>query len=211
MIHIYNEKYFLGYLKYKDTQEEKDLMKFRLGILRKAVELISGYRRIVDVGCAAGAFLSIADEGVLADELIGIDVIPHAIAYCTKNKYKAFSPEMFDYFYREKDISIMTFWDSIEHMEDPRKYLEQYKPNIICISMPSLDGFYSAYGKEEDIQLWKHYRPQEHLWNFNLDTLTKFLDIIGYKVIYSTYKESDFRKDPILKDKNIMTVIAKRK
>lgn len=208
---IYNEQYFKYYLKYKGTEEEKKLMKFRLHILKEAVKYIDGYRRIVDVGCAAGAFLSTINKDVFADDIIGVDVIPHAIAYCVKEGHKVFSPEMFDYFYKDHHINVMTFWDSMEHMEDPRKYLKKYNPDIICISMPSLDGFYDAFGKGEDIQLWKHWRPQEHLWNFDLCTLINFLDGIGYEVTTSTYEESEYRKDLVLGKKNIMTVIAKRK
>lgn len=211
---IYNEQYFKNYMKYNGTVEEIDLMYFRANeILKKAIDLISCRpSTIVDVGCATGVFIKTAkmQMSTADNEFIGIDVNPFCIAYCTKMGHKAFTPEMYEYFYKNKEIDIMTFWDTLEHIQDPRKLLNKHKPKVICISIPCLNGFYEAM-PNKDIQLWKHYRPQEHLWNFTIETLTEFLNEIGYDISYLTYEESKFRVDKLLGGKNIMTIIAKKK
>jgi len=211
---IYNEQYYKSYIKYSGTEEEEALMNFRIHeVLKKALDsLSSGPKHILDLGCAAGAFLYKAQlsEQVADNNFTGVDINPYCVAHCTSIGVKAFVPAMFDYFYKDKEIDIMTFWDAFEHLQDPRKLLSEYKPKVICISLPCLDGFHEAM-PFTDIQLWKHYRPQEHLWNFTLETLTRFLSEANYNIVHVTYKESEFRVDKVLGDKNIMTVIAEKR
>lgn len=211
---IYDEQYFKGYSKYSGTKEETDLMLFRVkDILEKAFQYLTpGTKNIVDLGCATGPFLRHAQLNMNTGDnfFTGIDINPYCVAYCVNTGVKAFTPEMYDYFCKDKEVDIMTFWDSLEHLRDPKAILDQYKPKIICASMPCLDGFREAF-PNEDIQLWKHWKPLEHLWSFDIETLTKFLDNAGYEIVYFTTDESKFRKDEALGDKNIMTVIARRK
>jgi hypothetical protein len=178
---------------------------------------------IVDWGCGGSGFLRAWPYGTRfpwdGTMIIGVDVNPYSVSHAVSLGFQAYTPEMFDEFidggFHERPAGdertrIMTFWDVFEHLQDPRAFLKQYKPDIIVMSLPCLDGFYEAFGQDADLQLWKHYRPLEHLWNFTEGSLIQFLQGCGYKTTRVYYGESSFRKDPKLGEKNIMTIVSER-
>jgi hypothetical protein len=149
--------------------------------------------------------------------IIGVDVNPYSVSHAVSLGFQAYTPEMFDEFcvenqgtFMESSPRVMTFWDVFEHLQDPRAFLKQYNPELLVMSLPCLDGFYEAFGRDADLQLWKHYRPLEHLWNFTEGSLVQFLQGCGYKTTRVYYGESSFRKDPKLGEKNIMTIVSER-
>ena len=73
--------------------------------------------------------------------------------------------------------------------------------------MPCLDAWLEI-NPNKSLQLWKHWRPLEHLWYFTHDQLVEFLSLYGYTKVYSTFDESKIRTDDLLKDKNIMSMVA---
>lgn len=211
---IYNQKYYLRHLSYSDTPTEGYLNQFRAGLVDKALE-DSGNREtasfLVDYGCSHGAFLEQFEAYYDGQyDCVGVDINPYCVAHCNVvNGVKAVTPDMFEYFYKDKHIDIMTFWDVLEHLPNPKELLDTFKPTYICTSLPCLDGFLEAF-PGEDLQLWKHTRKLEHLWDFTADSFHKYMEICGYTIIYKTFSESKIRVDSLLKDKNIMSFVAKR-
>jgi hypothetical protein len=206
---IYNQEYYQRHLVYSGTEKEIRLNEFRRDLLLIGAEKYDqDLATIVDYGCSHGAFIE-AIKGI-SEDAVGVDINPFCAAHCVKNGIKALSPDMFSYFYKGTEISIMTFWDVLEHLPCPSDILTTFKPNVICLSMPCLDAWLEA-SPNKSIQLWKHWRPLEHLWNFTLDQLVEFLSLHGYETVYSTFDESKIRTDVVLKDKNIMSLVALKK
>lgn len=209
---IYDEDYYKHYEEFSGSDEEDDLMSFRERTLKEALSMVKrDSKLVVDYGCAAGAFLNKTEEERKHSdvEIVGVDIIPHCVAHCVMDGNKAYSPEMFEYFYEDRIVSVMTFWDTLEHLQDPKALLHRFQPDVICVSLPCLDGFHKAF-PGEDIQLWKHHKPLEHIWSFTEDSFKKFLKQAGYQTVKVTFEESSYRPDKDLKDKNIMTFIARR-
>ena len=213
---IYNETYYRRHLAYANSNTEKNLNEFRAEFVKSFLD--NSYITtpfVVDYGCSHGAFLATVPEKLGTEfDYIGVDINPYCVSHCVRSGIKAYSPEMFDYFHsgRTRIVpAIMTFWDVLEHLRDPRALLQFWQPCFLFVSLPSLNGFYDAYGNTADIQLWKHYRPFEHIWNFTEENFEKFLRWCGYETVGISYEESAIRVDSELKAKNIMTFAAIRK
>lgn len=56
---------------------------------------------------------------------------------------------------------------------------------------------------------WKHRRPDEHLWHFNLESLTKFMQEICYEKITHSNIEDVIRK-PSSDYTNILSAVFKK-
>lgn len=206
---IYNKSYYLRHLSYSQTETEKALTSFRLDLFEIALKNVM-MGTVVDYGCSHGAFLKGVQDSFDLEDSIGVDINPFCVAHCVSTRLHALSPEMFDYFFHDKRIAIMSFWDVFEHLPNPKDVLDRFQPDAICLSMPCLDGWHESH-PGTDIQLWKHWRPLEHLWNFTLAQLIEYVSLCGYDVIYTTFDESKIRRDDRIGAKNIMSLVAKRR
>jgi hypothetical protein len=56
---------------------------------------------------------------------------------------------------------------------------------------------------------WKHRRENEHLWHFDLGSLTKFFGSLGYEYISHSSIEDIIRK-PVDDMSNILTVLFRK-
>lgn len=215
---IYDEHYYRKHLAYTGSVLNRELNSLRFSTMT-SVLAVAGVepRVIVDWGCAHASFVEFCrgSLGTQADsQIFGVDVNPYCIAHAAYYGIPGvLTPPMFEYFHRQADmpeISIMTMWDVLEHLQDPRAFLKTYRPKCLAISLPCLDGFHKAFpGK--DIQLWKHYRPLEHLWNFTAVDFEAFLRQCGYEPVLMSHDESRIRYDQALGNWNIMTFGAVRK
>lgn len=226
MDNIYDYAYYTKHLTYDATETGIALNKWRAALVHHYLCLWSNEQMpgpVIDWGCGGSGFMN-AYAALDSRRVIGVDVNPYCVFHAVAGGFKAFTPEMFEHFLDTTNLSgnhgakslvakplNITFWDVFEHLQDPRGFLKRLEPAMLFISLPCLDGFYEAFGKDADIQLWKHYRPQEHLWSFTEATLREFLNGCGYDTLEVSYGESAFRKDIVLKDKNIMTFVAKRR
>lgn len=228
---IYDRAYLNKYIGYDKTPTSKALAALRAD-MTCAVAGIGN--PVVDWGCCTGIFLEHMKD--LASSRFGVEINDHAVEYCLGRNLDVRTPEDMakSTFWRGLGNLVMTFWDSFEHMRDPGAVLNLYKPKYVLISAPCLDGFLEAADKAgwdksaaddphaswgerrarliaEYLPLWKHYRPEEHLWNFTQDCLCLYLEQRGYEVKDVNFDESKIRRDAFLGDKNIMTVGAIRK
>lgn len=77
----------------------------------------------------------------------------------------------------ENHYDVITFFDSLEHMNDI-EFVKDLNCNYVCISVPECHYF-----DDEWFETWKHRKPDEHLWHFNKDSLKCFMERMGYSVI----------------------------
>lgn len=103
----------------------------------------------------------------------------------------------------EESYDVITFFDSLEHFEDIT-FIEKLKCKYICISLP-----WCHYYNDEWFDMWKHRRPNEHLFHFNDESLDNFFSFYKYKKINSSSNiEDTIRKST--ETKNILTAIYKK-
>lgn len=79
---------------------------------------------LLDVGCGLGTFLGVArDTGW---QVQGIDVSPFAAKTVTeKMGINVFNGSLVDVPWPNGSFDVITFWDSIEHVDNPKQYLEK--------------------------------------------------------------------------------------
>jgi len=156
-----------------------------LRLLRKYVN--SG--RLLDVGCSTGIFLGAAlasgwsgqgleyspDSSKIAREAHGLDVQTGELRPDT------YAPSSFD---------VVTFWDVIEHLPDPRGTLtlviDILAPGgLLLLKTPNADGLYPrlALRLARQLGFWGHAEPPGHLYQFSVESLTKLAQQSGFEVV----------------------------
>jgi 2-polyprenyl-3-methyl-5-hydroxy-6-metoxy-1,4-benzoquinol methylase len=140
-------------------------------------------RRLLDVGCATGAFLGAAREAGWrvkgleigeasarhAREQLGLDVERASL-------YDFGSPERFD---------AIAFLEVIEHLERPKEALERIHAllapeGLLLVTTPNFDSLYRRlFGS----RWWVVNCEDEHIVLFNRATLTGLLEESGFEVL----------------------------
>lgn len=186
---IYDKSYDIKYQRYARTEENSLLQTVRMNTVLDNVMDEGGcrddfYTKILDFGCGVGRFVdSIHKLGI---EIKGFDINPYG-KFC-------------DVMALLNGFNVVTFWDSLEHVQDPKRLIEGLKAKYVFVSTPSIDDF------DGDLTEFHHYYPGEHVHYFNELSLTHLFSTCGYYYIPVVvgYDESKIRKSG--GDKNILTM-----
>lgn len=122
-------------------------------------------KNILDIGYGTGAFLKVCETEV--EKRYGHDISGWSVP-----EGCVFVENIF-----EKEYDVITFFDSLEHMENI-EIVKDLNCNYACISLP-----WCHYFNDEWFDTWKHRKPDEHLWHFNDTSLQRFMSRMGYEVI----------------------------
>ena len=166
---IYDKSYTIKYSRYERTTVGKRIQELRYQVVNRHVEQGS----VLDFGCGVGSFVK--KVGVDANySCYGFDI----------NPYSGYS----DIAVLFEDYKVVTFWDSIEHLRDPKKIIKGLDAEYVFICTPSTDDF-----DGRDFTAWRHYMPHEHCHYFNSKSLSALLSVCGYSEIEANYAESKER------------------
>lgn len=144
--------------------------------------------RVLDVGCAAGFFLkAMKDKGW---ETHGIEISPTVSDYA-RNELGIDGVRTGDVSlladFPERRFDVITFWDVVEHLEDPRAALRAAhrllkKDGILVVETQNVESTF-AYLLGAS---WQHFKFEEHLYHFAPYTIRKLLDQAGFHVLENT-------------------------
>ena len=158
---VYDDKYFDKYVGYADTPIGKKLLKFRLQV----AEPYAKDGGVLDIGIGSGAFV-----GQFNGRSAGYDVNPSAIEYLKKrNKWCDFYNDSLDKF------SVITFFDSLEHIDKLEDALKRITHQHIVISIP-------IFRNREHVLKSKHFRMDEHFHYFTRDGFVQFMNDQGFSL-----------------------------
>ena len=76
-----------------------------------------------------------------------------------------------------KFFEVVTFFDSLEHFTD-LSFMNKLRCAYVVVSVPNCH-----YDSDEWFKEWKHRRPDEHLWHFNLNSLVSFMGAAGFLLL----------------------------
>jgi len=149
-----------------------------------------GRRRILDVGCGSGRFLSILrDFGSPAWELEGVDFDEGALARCEARGFRVHRGRVEDLSGDVERFDAVVMLQLIEHVEDPAKICERVfellaPGGCFIIETPNLGGLDYALFRG---QVWGHYHFPRH-WNlFSSAALRRMLEERGFEIQRTDY------------------------
>jgi len=193
LLDVYNETYWKSdnpkERGYADYAKESALY---LKTYKKRMKLVSRWLpkngRILDVGCAAGYFLRVAQQhghdvhGVELSEAIAREAID---ALGKDRVYNGLLDDAIaDRGWQEQSFDLVTIWDVIEHVPEPQGLLASIKRLIkpggkLLLETQNVDSkLANRLGKR-----WHHYKHDEHLYHFNPDTIGRLLKDCGFTVL----------------------------
>lgn len=149
-------------------------------------------KSILDIGYGDGSFLKVCSK--IIPKCYGHDISSYPIPHGCENVDNI----------EENFYDVITFFDSLEHFEDI-EFVKNLNCNAVCISVPNCH-----YPNDSWFEDWKHRRVNEHLWHFNQESLTSFMERIGFILVSSTNIEDTIRKNKE-EETNILTCIFRKK
>ena len=181
LLSIYGEDYFRRGNKYtfesanqySDSTQKNDSQK---------IAYLQRYQptgRLLDVGCATGGFLKIAQEA--GYEIAGVEVSEYAVSAAREHlAADIFHGDVLSAHFPAKAFDIVTLWDVLEHLRDPHVTLQEIvrilRPEgILCLSTGDASSFIAkALGK-----YWHLLTPPQHVFFYTPNSLRKILEQHG--------------------------------
>lgn len=176
---VYDEAYFERYAAMADTPMAQALNGFRADLVLCHAQ---PDEILLDVGIGDGAFLrAVASVALtLSLRLRGCDVNPAGIAYLeARGQLGAL----------ELGADVVTFWDSLEHIRDPRAALQTVR-RVALVSIPIFTGV-------EHVLASRHFRPDEHYWYFTRQGFIDFASRQGFDCVDVLATETALGRDGI--------------
>jgi hypothetical protein len=178
----YSKDYFENYIKYENSKIGKELNNFRCEIAQKYSN------NILDIGIGSGTFLK-----QLEVKKAGFDINPFGVEWLN-NQNLFFDP----YAVSEIPFDCITFWDVIEHIQEPINIFKRIKKGAFLItSIPIFDSI-------EKVHLSKHYKPNEHLYYFTTKGFVWMMGKYGFDFIEIRSDETRIGRE------NILTFVFRR-
>ena len=158
---------------------------------RRRMSVIRRYKpqpgALLDVGCAAGFFLSVAAEEGWRPT--GVELSAPMVEYAA-TKLHLHDVRRGDLLSLELPghaFDVITLWDVLEHLEDPPAHLRAARhllapDGILVIETQNVaSSFARLLGRR-----WQHYKHAEHLYHFDPRTLERLLTEAGFAVVENT-------------------------
>ena len=181
---------------YSDYEKEAKSLKESFEIRSN---IISRYRSggiLLDLGCATGAFLETASKYWQA---CGVDISEYAVFQAKQKKLDVFCGEIQDSPYIKQKFDIITLWDTIEHVTDPKLTIQHInkilKPGgIIAMTTGDVGSVISRLCE----RFWHLYNIPQHLSFFDKFTITKLLEDENFVVREILYLPINLTLDYLL-------------
>ena len=162
----------------------------KLSLLKRAGLLRPGMR-VLDVGCSSGAWLEVAASAGMAGAGVeigertalearrrGLDVHVGTLEHCL--------PQL-----GEQRFDLITFWDVLEHLRDPRRELLMARcllnpGGVVAATFPNVEGLYPRASYRllaGRTGIWEYPELPLHLYDFAPETARLLFERVGYTVV----------------------------
>jgi hypothetical protein len=162
---------------YLDKIKTKTKKKVINKIRKELVDKLCPNGMILDVGCGDLSFINTIHRAY------GYDIIPETV-HNLGDKYRNPIERI------PSDVKGLTFWDSLEHMPQPRLILDKVKDQTVFVSIPIIQDM-------RTVRQWTHYRPGEHLWYFTNNGFLDWMAKMGLMCIEHTEDETKAGREDI--------------
>jgi len=187
----YNEEFFTGsedragYVDYEgDSWPETQNM-------RRYLKRVMRYKdggKLLDCGCATGIFMVEAQK--VGFDVFGFDVSDYAVNIAQKKlPNKVTKDTLQSVSFEPKTFDVITLFDVIEHLDDPRKAVKRLKRFLKDDGLLMINtGDVGSWLAKIEGKNWHFFIPPQHFFFFSRRTITMLLEQAGFKVIKIDYK-----------------------
>jgi len=176
---IYSRKYYEGE-EYLDYGKEREALRrnFRARIRDLSRRHPRG-ARLFEIGCAYGYFLEMARDFF---EVSGCDISSHAANFARdKLGLEVSDREYLTLPSPERPFDMICLWDTVEHLKDPRLYLEKAsremkKGGTLALSTGDIGSFAAKIRGAK----WRLIHPPTHLHYFTRKSIRTLLERLGF-------------------------------
>ncbi len=167
----------------KLNQAEKTRFLSKCGLIRGS---------ILDVGCGAGFFLRALDPERWDRFGVETGSAAAAIAGRALGQQRVFNGTLIESACADETFDVVTFWSSLEHMNDPRANLLEARRVIktagtLIVQVPNIASYQARWFGSD----WFALDAPRHRYHFSRGTLIRLLDEAGFEA----YRVSFFSKN----------------
>ena len=182
---FYSDNYFQSGVDNRGYESYQDCEVYLTQSFKRRLKELTRYvpsGRVLDVGCSYGFFLDCLGENY---ESYGMDISEHAISIAQKKHGLNVKQGVLEKgTFPPKHFSLISMWDVIEHLPEPKRTLEILHANlkddgVIVLVTGNVDSILAKVSGKK----WHLYTLPEHLWFFSAETLSALLEKCGFKVI----------------------------
>jgi len=185
---IYSQNYFkntnsnsIGYENY--LEDKPHTIKTFEKRFKNIEKLYLKKGKILDLGCAMGFFLEVAENHGWTPR--GIEISNYA-GNIAKERFgdKIFNGTLNEVSFPDNFFDIITMWDYFEHILNPLQELSRIrqflkKDGLLILSTPDANSLSHKIFKDR----WMGYKDQEHLYYFSEKNVRILLEQSGFKVL----------------------------
>jgi 2-polyprenyl-3-methyl-5-hydroxy-6-metoxy-1,4-benzoquinol methylase len=161
--------------------------------LQQVAKIVKG-RKLLDVGAGIGVFMKTASDA--GWDVEGVEISPYGSEFI-KQRYgfNVYAENLIELNLRDNSYDVITFWDSIEHMELPKRQLiKAYQllknGGLLLLASDNYKSLMAYLGRfiyrssfgNITYPLERFFIPYNKTY-FNHDNLSKMLKNIGYEII----------------------------
>jgi 2-polyprenyl-3-methyl-5-hydroxy-6-metoxy-1,4-benzoquinol methylase len=192
------EEYFADRNAYIDRWDEFS------GIFQKIIDKIIIFKpqgRLLDVGCSVGILLDVAQKNGF--DVKGVEVSTWASEFARQKGFDVITGGLLDAKYSENSFDVVVLNHVLEHLPNPVAILLEAKrilkgDGLLVIGVPNFGSYMAAIKKGK----WASLQPDQHIWQFTHDSLSRVLMRSGFSEVYFEAKENNrlnwLRPDSIL-------------
>jgi SAM-dependent methyltransferase len=125
-------------------------------------------KRVCDVGCATGQFLTLLSNAATPEHVFGIDMSPECIEVAREHGFDCVVGDFLDV---DQNFDVIFMWHIVEHLPRPRDYIAHAASLLalggrLLVETPATGVLSDAFGAD-----WRFLMPVEHVNLFAPDAL----------------------------------------
>lgn len=149
---------------------------------RRAITRYLASGRLLEVGCATGAFLETMRTAGDWD-VYGVDISEHAVNYARDRLgLNVFLGQLAEAQFPAEYFDVVVMWDVLEHLPDPKIALGEVQRVLrddgwLIFRIPNLD----SWGAKFFDTYWAGFDVPRHFTTFSVATVQRLLETTGFK------------------------------
>jgi len=186
---LYQREYFFGD-EYHDYIADKAILQKNFALRIKTLQNYiqpARHRRLFEIGAAYGFFLDVVRHSF--DAVHGIDIAEDGPRYAREQLHlDVVRGDFLDYPCDGKIFDVACMWDTIEHLQQPQRYIEKLSDSttsgaLLALTTGDIESLNARWKRDS----WRLLHPPTHLHYFSAQTITQMLEKYGFSVIYNRY------------------------